>query len=139
MAARWASRATATPPTKRWCFTTALAPPASSLPPAVALLDRLHLQLLAPDRPGVGASSVYRPLTFPSFAHDVAAALEALGIAGPVGVMGWSVGACTRWPRRPATQPRWRPCSCSAPAYRWASRPRIGSSRPCGRPCTGAR
>jgi pimeloyl-ACP methyl ester carboxylesterase len=62
------------------------------LPPTVALLNRLHLQLLAPDRPGVGQSSVYRPLTFPSFAHDVSAALTALGIAGPVGVMGWSVG-----------------------------------------------
>jgi pimeloyl-ACP methyl ester carboxylesterase len=40
----------------------------------------------------VGESDVYRRLTFPSFADDVTAALDALGIAGPVGVMGWSVG-----------------------------------------------
>jgi len=62
------------------------------LPNDAALLARLELQILAPDRPGVGASDVYRRLTFPSFANDVVAALAALGIAGPVGVMGWSVG-----------------------------------------------
>ncbi len=62
------------------------------LPDDAALLARLQLQILAPDRPGVGQSSVYRRLTFPSFADDVVAMLEALGIAGPVGVMGWSVG-----------------------------------------------
>ncbi|MBF9238426.1 alpha/beta fold hydrolase [Hymenobacter sp. BT683] len=62
------------------------------LPPSGALLRRLKLQLLAPDRPGVGQSDVFRRLTFPSFANDVTAALDALGIAGPVGVMGWSVG-----------------------------------------------
>ena len=62
------------------------------LPPDAALLARLQLQILAPDRPGVGQSSVYRPLTFPSFADDVVAMLEALEIAGPVGVLGWSVG-----------------------------------------------
>ena len=62
------------------------------LPPATALLARLQLQVLAPDRPGVGQSSVYRPLTFPSFADDVVAMLDALEIREPVGVMGWSVG-----------------------------------------------
>ncbi|GAC1601076.1 MAG: alpha/beta hydrolase [Hymenobacter sp.] len=62
------------------------------VPPAAALLARLRLQIVAPDRPGVGQSAVYRRLTFPSFAADVAAALEALEIRGPVGVMGWSVG-----------------------------------------------
>ena len=62
------------------------------LPNDAALLAHLQLQLLAPDRPGVGQSSVYRPLTFPSFAADVVAMLDALEIAGPVGVMGWSVG-----------------------------------------------
>ena len=62
------------------------------LPNDTALLNRLQLQVLAPDRPGVGQSSVYRPLTFPSFADDVVAMLDALEIAGPVGVMGWSVG-----------------------------------------------
>ncbi|MBJ6108895.1 alpha/beta fold hydrolase [Hymenobacter sp. BT523] len=62
------------------------------LPDDAALLARLQLQILAPDRPGVGQSSVYRRLTFPSFADDVAAMLEALEIHGPVGVMGWSVG-----------------------------------------------
>ncbi|MBH8559939.1 alpha/beta fold hydrolase [Hymenobacter negativus] len=62
------------------------------LPADAALLARLQLQILAPDRPGVGQSSVYRPLTFPSFADDVVAMLEALEISGPVGVMGWSVG-----------------------------------------------
>ncbi len=48
------------------------------LPVDAALLDRLRLQLLAPDRPGVGQSSVYRPLTFPSFADDVVAMLDVL-------------------------------------------------------------
>ncbi|GAA4037465.1 hypothetical protein GCM10022409_23130 [Hymenobacter glaciei] len=57
-----------------------------------ALLARLQLQLLAPDRPGGGQSSVYRPLTFPSFADDVVAMLDALEIREPVGTMGWSVG-----------------------------------------------
>ena len=60
--------------------------------PDAALLARLKLQILAPDRPGVGQSDVYRPLTFPSFADDVVAMLAALEIVGPVGVMGWSVG-----------------------------------------------
>ncbi|MDB5233256.1 MAG: hypothetical protein JWR44_249 [Hymenobacter sp.] len=63
-----------------------------ALPNDAALLARLQLQLLAPDRPGTGQSSVYRPLTFPSFADDVLAALDTLGIQEPVGVMGWSVG-----------------------------------------------
>jgi pimeloyl-ACP methyl ester carboxylesterase len=63
-----------------------------TVPPAPALLARLQLQLLAPDRPGVGQSDVYRRLTFPSFADDVVAMLDALGVAGPVGVLGWSVG-----------------------------------------------
>jgi pimeloyl-ACP methyl ester carboxylesterase len=62
------------------------------LPDDAALLARLRLQILAPDRPGVGQSSVYRPLTFPSFADDVVAMLDALEIREPVGVMGWSVG-----------------------------------------------
>ena len=62
------------------------------LPPNVALLARLRLQLLAPDRPGGGRSSVYRSLTFPSFADDVVAMLDALELRQPVGVMGWSVG-----------------------------------------------
>ena len=63
-----------------------------ALLPDAALLARLRLQILAPDRPGGGQSSVYRPLTFPSFADDVVAMLDALEIRGPVGVMGWSVG-----------------------------------------------
>ncbi|MDO7850060.1 alpha/beta fold hydrolase [Hymenobacter convexus] len=62
------------------------------LPDDAALLARLQLQILAPDRPGVGQSGVYRRLTFPSFADDVVAMLDALGIDYPVGVMGWSVG-----------------------------------------------
>ncbi|MBF9222568.1 alpha/beta fold hydrolase [Hymenobacter ruricola] len=62
------------------------------LPDEPALLARRQLQIVAFDRPGVGQSSVYRPLTFSSFADDVAAALDALDIPGPVGVMGWSVG-----------------------------------------------
>ena len=62
------------------------------LPDDAALLARLQLQILAPDRPGTGQSSVYRPLTFPSFADDVVAMLDALEIREPVGVMGWSVG-----------------------------------------------
>ena len=62
------------------------------LPDDAALLARLQLQILASDRPGVGQSSVYRPLTFPSFADDVVAMLDALEIREPVGMMGWSVG-----------------------------------------------
>ena len=62
------------------------------LPADAALLHRLQLQILAPDRPGVGQSSVYRRLTFSSFADDVVAMLDALKIREPVGVMGWSVG-----------------------------------------------
>ena len=62
------------------------------LPDDATQLARLRLQILAPDRPGVGQSSVYRPLTFPSFADDVVAMLDALEITKPVGVMGWSVG-----------------------------------------------
>ena len=62
------------------------------LPADAALLARLRLQILAPDRPGGGESSVFRALTFPSFADDVVAMLDALDIRGPVGVMGWSVG-----------------------------------------------
>ena len=62
------------------------------LPPAPALLARLKLQILAPDRPGVGQSDVYRRLTFPSFAADAVAMLDALVIRGPVGAVGWSVG-----------------------------------------------
>jgi len=62
------------------------------LPPDAALLARLELQILAPDRPGVGRSDVHRRLTFPSFADDVVAALDNLEITQPVGVMGWSVG-----------------------------------------------
>ena len=62
------------------------------VPPDAALLTRLRLQILAPDRPGVGQSGVYRRLTFPSFADDVVAMLDALGVAGPVAVLGWSVG-----------------------------------------------
>jgi len=62
------------------------------VPADAALLARLRLQILAPDRPGVGRSDVDRRLTFSSFADDVVAALDALGIPGPVGVLGWSVG-----------------------------------------------
>ena len=62
------------------------------LPNDAALLARLRLQILAPDRPGGGRSSVYRRLTFPSFADDGAAMLDALEIRQPVGVLGWSVG-----------------------------------------------
>jgi pimeloyl-ACP methyl ester carboxylesterase len=62
------------------------------LPNDEELLDHLQLQILAFDRPGVGESSVYRRLTFPSFADDVAAALNALEIHERVCVMGWSVG-----------------------------------------------
>jgi pimeloyl-ACP methyl ester carboxylesterase len=62
------------------------------LPPAPALLARLGVQVLALDRPGVGQSDVYRRHTFASFAAETIAVLDALGIAEPVGVMGWSVG-----------------------------------------------
>ncbi|QKG54144.1 alpha/beta fold hydrolase [Hymenobacter sp. BRD67] len=79
-----------------------------ALPPAPALLARLKLQLIAPDRPGVGQSDVYRRLSFPSFAADTVALLDALGIGQPVEVMGWSVGGvhalalAARYPQRVA-------------------------------------
>ena len=62
------------------------------LPPAPALLARLKLQILPPDRPGVDQSDVYRHLTFPSFTADAVAMLDALAIRGPVGTVDWSVG-----------------------------------------------
>ncbi|QKG58135.1 alpha/beta hydrolase [Hymenobacter sp. BRD128] len=62
------------------------------LPPAPVLLASLGLQVLALDRPGVGQSDVYRRHTFATFAAETVAVLDALGIAGPVGVLGWSVG-----------------------------------------------
>ena len=64
----------------------------SELPDDAALLARLQLQILTPDRPSVEQSSVYRPLTFPSFADDVVAMLNVLKIQEPVGMMGWPVG-----------------------------------------------
>lgn len=56
------------------------------LPNDAALLARLQLQILAPDRPGVGRSSVFCPLTFPSFADDVVAMLDALAARYPARV-----------------------------------------------------
>ena len=47
------------------------------LPPGPALLASLKRQILAPDRPGVGQSDVYRGLTFPSFAADTVAVRDA--------------------------------------------------------------
>ena len=62
------------------------------IPPCAALLDRLGMQILAPDRPGVGPSDLDSRMSFRSVAADAVFALDALGITGPVGVLGWSVG-----------------------------------------------
>ncbi|TGE29127.1 alpha/beta fold hydrolase [Hymenobacter metallicola] len=63
-----------------------------SIPPHAELLEQLQLQILAPNRPGVGLSDVHTALTLESFADDVLFGLEALLIAGPVGLLGWSAG-----------------------------------------------
>lgn len=63
-----------------------------NVPPDLALLHRLGLQVLAPERPGVGASSVNPHTTYRSFADDVMHAVDALGVRGQLGVLGWSVG-----------------------------------------------
>ncbi|GAA4360865.1 alpha/beta hydrolase [Hymenobacter saemangeumensis] len=63
-----------------------------AIPPDTALLQRLGLQILAPDRPGVGASDVDPGLSFQSVAADAMFAVDALGVQGPVAVLGWSVG-----------------------------------------------
>jgi pimeloyl-ACP methyl ester carboxylesterase len=62
------------------------------VPPCAALLAKLGVQIIAPDRPGIGPSDVDRRLSFESVAADIVFALDALGITGPVGVLGWSVG-----------------------------------------------
>ena len=93
------------------------------LPNDAPLLARLRLQLLAPDRPGVGQSSVYRRLTFPSFADDVVVMLDALGIVGPVGVLGWSVGgvhALALAARHPARVAAVQLLSSCLPLGEWA-------------------
>jgi len=63
-----------------------------SVPECAALLAELGLQVLAPDRPGVGHSDVDEKLTLASFAADVVFAVEALGVPGRLGVAGWSAG-----------------------------------------------
>ncbi|UOQ50985.1 alpha/beta fold hydrolase [Hymenobacter cellulosivorans] len=63
-----------------------------SIPPNAELLAQLELQILAPNRPGSGNSDVHRHLTLESFAEDVFFALDALGIRGPLPVLGWSAG-----------------------------------------------
>lgn len=63
-----------------------------SIPECAALLAELELQILAPDRPGVGQSSVDEQFTLTSFAEDVAVALDALRVPGKVGISGWSAG-----------------------------------------------
>jgi pimeloyl-ACP methyl ester carboxylesterase len=62
------------------------------VPPDEGLLRQLGVQVLAPDRPGVGSSDVDPHLSYQSFAADVMFAVDALGVPGPLAVLGWSVG-----------------------------------------------
>jgi pimeloyl-ACP methyl ester carboxylesterase len=79
------------------------------VPPDENLLHQLGLQILAPDRPGVGDSDLDPRLSFESFAADVVFMLDALAVPGPVGVLGWSVGGiyalalAARYPLRVAS------------------------------------
>jgi len=79
-----------------------------AIPPDAGLLRRLGLQVLAPDRPGVGASTPHPQQTYGSFAADVRQAVEALDVRGPLAVLGWSVGGvhalalAAHWPERVA-------------------------------------
>ncbi|SHI88382.1 Pimeloyl-ACP methyl ester carboxylesterase [Hymenobacter daecheongensis DSM 21074] len=63
-----------------------------SVPACAALLAELQLQILAPDRPGVGQSGVDEDMTLASSAADVVFACEALAVPGRLGVAGWSAG-----------------------------------------------
>ncbi|WP_167856778.1 alpha/beta hydrolase [Hymenobacter aquaticus] len=63
-----------------------------SIPPNAELLSQLQLQILAPNRPGVGHSDVHAAMSLESFAADVFFALDALRVAGPVTLLGWSAG-----------------------------------------------
>lgn len=63
-----------------------------SIPPNAELLQQLKLQILAPNRPGVGRSDVHRAMTLESFAADVIFALDALQVTTPAAVLGWSAG-----------------------------------------------
>ncbi|MCB2407815.1 alpha/beta fold hydrolase [Hymenobacter lucidus] len=63
-----------------------------SIPPNAELLQQLGLQILAPNRPGVGRSDVHRAMTLESFAADVVFALDALQVTAPMVVLGWSAG-----------------------------------------------
>ncbi|TGE18293.1 alpha/beta hydrolase [Hymenobacter elongatus] len=63
-----------------------------SIPHRHDLLDQLGLQILAPNRPGSGQSDVHAAMTLESFAADVFFAVDALGITGKLGLLGWSAG-----------------------------------------------
>lgn len=63
-----------------------------SVPDCAELLTELGLQVLAPDRPGAGQSSVDENMTLASFAADVVYAVDALRVPGRLGVSGWSAG-----------------------------------------------
>ncbi|MFZ4517581.1 MAG: alpha/beta fold hydrolase [Microthrixaceae bacterium] len=54
--------------------------------------EQRGLAILAPDRPGVGASDPDPERATGDWTHDVAALLDALGVERTVGVVGWSLG-----------------------------------------------
>lgn len=63
-----------------------------AVPECAALLAELGLQVLAFDRPGVGASDVDEELSMESFAEDVQLAAHILRIPTPFALAGWSGG-----------------------------------------------
>ncbi|TGD82366.1 alpha/beta fold hydrolase [Hymenobacter wooponensis] len=62
------------------------------VPDVPAVLSRLGLQVLAPDRPGVGQSTAPEHTTLELVAADAVAALDALDVPIPLAVAAWSGG-----------------------------------------------
>jgi pimeloyl-ACP methyl ester carboxylesterase len=59
--------------------------------PAATAARALGLRLIAPDRPGIGASSPQLGRDLAAFARDAGALADGLGLA-EIGVLGWSMG-----------------------------------------------
>ncbi|KAI9022360.1 alpha/beta hydrolase fold protein [Hyaloraphidium curvatum] len=52
----------------------------------------LRVRLITPDRPGINRSSPQPGRTLKDWADDAVELLDILGVKGPVGVLGWSMG-----------------------------------------------